>query len=80
MPGAYARALRAERNTKRWGTLDERADRVLAILRERGGVVSNHELLHHTRFPSGLLGGALSRLKERGEATRRGRRGWTAEP
>lgn len=69
---------RSERHRALYGSVDERADRLLGVLRERRDVVATNELAELSGMPPGMLGGALSRLSQRKDARRVGRRGWIA--
>lgn len=67
-----------EDNIQRWGTVRERADGLLVILRADGGIVPTTVLRERSGLSSGALGGALADLRNRRLAQRRGRRGWEA--
>lgn len=67
---------RVEANRALFGTVEERADRALTLLTERGDLVAAREVAAEFGWPAAVVGGALSRLIQRGDAVRCGRRGF----
>jgi|tagenome__1003787_1003787.scaffolds.fasta_scaffold17689367_1 hypothetical protein len=69
---------RVDENRRQWGSVQDRADALLVVLREREGIVPVVDLKAATGMTNAMVGGALGDLRQRKLATRHGSRGWEA--
>lgn len=66
-------AALTDANVAEFGTVDERADAVLAYLRAVGGFISTAAIKSAHGYSNGMLGGVMAKLLQRGDVERRGR-------